>query len=115
MIDGNEGALSLVFHLRVLFTSPSLLKAFGAPFIIAHIDGRKETLFGGDRLELLAFKLGAHTITPSQHTCTTPPSLHVQCHFVELYTQIHIQPGIRHIHVSSAMGVSLAERKVSQK
>ncbi|KAL5477940.1 hypothetical protein EMCRGX_G024803 [Ephydatia muelleri] len=34
------------------------LGAFGAPFIVAHIGGKKEEFFGSDRMELLAHTLG---------------------------------------------------------
>lgn len=34
------------------------LGAFGAPFIVAHIGGKKEEFFGSDRMELLAHALG---------------------------------------------------------
>ena len=33
-------------------------QAFGAPFIVAHVDGKKEVFFGSDRMELLAYILG---------------------------------------------------------
>ena len=35
-----------------------LLQAFGAPFIVVHIGGKKEEFFGSDRMELLAHTLG---------------------------------------------------------
>ena len=34
------------------------LQAFGAPFIVAHVNGEKEVFFGSDRMELLAYVLG---------------------------------------------------------
>ena len=37
----------------------SHLQAFGAPFIVAHMDdGKKEAFFGSDRFELLADTIG---------------------------------------------------------
>lgn len=43
------------------------LDAIGAPFIVAHIDGRKETFFGQDRIELLGYVANKKWLGP------TPP------------------------------------------
>jgi len=37
------------------------LGAFGAPFIVAHVDRKKEAFFGSDRFELLAHTIGMHS------------------------------------------------------
>ena len=33
-------------------------KAFGAPFIVAQVNGEREVFFGSDRMEMLAYILG---------------------------------------------------------
>ena len=35
-----------------------VFQAFGAPFIVAHMNEKKETFFGSDRFELLAHTIG---------------------------------------------------------
>lgn len=40
------------------------LKAFGAPFMVAHIDGRKEAYFGQDRIQLLAHNANRKWLGP---------------------------------------------------
>ena len=34
------------------------MQCFGAPFIVAHVDGKKETFFGADRFPVLAMVIG---------------------------------------------------------
>ena len=42
-------------HYRLVF---KLLQCFGAPFIVVHMGGSKETFFGSDRFELMASVIG---------------------------------------------------------
>lgn len=45
-------------RLKAVTNSAVEMGAFGAPFFIAHINGKKEVFFGSDRMEVLAFMLG---------------------------------------------------------
>ena len=38
--------------------SISFFQAFGAPFIVAHIDGKREVFFGSDRFHVMAMVIG---------------------------------------------------------
>ena len=38
--------------------SVSFFQAFGAPFIVAHIDGKREVFFGSDRFHVMAMVIG---------------------------------------------------------
>ncbi|KAG8200573.1 hypothetical protein JTE90_000645 [Oedothorax gibbosus] len=45
--------------------------AFGAPMIVAHVQGKPEVFFGSDRLELLAYVLGEKWLGPVPQTASS--------------------------------------------
>ena len=53
-----RGNLYKILLLIFMHSYSIILQAFGAPFIVAHVDGKKERFFGSDRMELLAHTLG---------------------------------------------------------
>lgn len=70
--------LSILFAV-VLYYACTLFQAFGAPWIIVHVGGKKERFFGSDRMELLANLLGESRNGVCERMCLSSITRISQC------------------------------------